>query len=123
MRTPAVRPAPSIPPQRRAHRETSRHTPRRSHPAFWVFTAVVMTTLIMTVVALNALVVNATYRLRTVQEEQVGLSDEGAALRIEVARLSAPSRIARWAEDNDMRLPATDEVIPLRVAGADGGSA
>ena len=117
-RIPAVRPAPSTPPQRRAHRETS----RPSHPAFWVFAAAVMTTLIMTVVALNALVVNATYRLRSVQQEQIGLAESGAALRIEVARLSSPSRIARWAEDNDMRMPATDDVIPLRVAGS-GGSA
>ncbi len=118
-RTPAVRPAHSTPPQRRAHRGSPR--PRRT--AFWVFTAVLMTTLVMTVVSLNALVVNATYRLQTIQGEQGALIEEGAALRIEVAKLSSPSRIAQWAEDNGMRTPASDEVIPLRVAGSGGGSA
>ncbi|HEY6568391.1 MAG TPA: hypothetical protein VI341_12825 [Actinomycetota bacterium] len=91
--------------------------------AFWIFTALLMTTLVMTVVALNALVVNATYRLQTAQEQQRALIGDGAALRIEVARLSSPSRIALWAADNGMRMPASDEVIPLRVAGAGGGSA
>jgi cell division protein FtsL len=82
-----------------------------------------MTTLVMTVVALNAMVVNATYRLQSVQEEQHALTEDGAALRIDVARLSSPSRIAEWAADNDMRTPTSNEVIPLRVAGAGAGSA
>ena len=82
-----------------------------------------MTTLVMTVVALNALVVNATYRLQSMQEEQLGLTEDGAALRIEVARLSSPSRIAGWAADNGLRTPASDEVIPLRVLGSGGDSA
>jgi cell division protein FtsL len=81
-----------------------------------------MTTLVMTVVALNALVVNATYRLRSAQEEQAALTEDGDALRIEVARLSSPSRIAQWAAENDMRMPASDQVIPLRVAGAGGAA-
>ena len=80
-----------------------------------------MTTLIMTVVALND-GRERTYRFARSRRSRWDCRG-GCALRIEVARLSAPSRIARWAEDNDMRLPATDEVIPLRVAGADGGSA
>jgi cell division protein FtsL len=113
-RTPEARPTPSTPPQRRAR--------RGAHPAFWVFTAVLMTSLILAVVALNALVVNATYRLRSTQEQQRVLSEDGAALRIEVARLSSPSRIARWAGDNDLRMPASDEVISLRVPGSGGGS-
>lgn len=82
-----------------------------------------MTSLILAVVALNALVVNATYRLRSTQEAQRALVEDGADLRIEVARLSAPSRIAEWAGQNDMRMPASDEVIPLRVPGSRGGSA
>jgi cell division protein FtsL len=120
-RTTAARLTPSTPPQRRAR--------RGSHAAFWLFSGVLVAGLVMGVVALNALVVNTTYRLQSLETHHRAVSDEGADLRIEAARLSSPSRISEWATGVGMVLPATDEVVPLRVPGTaierepdDGGS-
>jgi hypothetical protein len=112
VRKPAARPSTSSPPQRRAR--------RGSHPAFWLFSGVVTASLLMGVVALNAMVVDATYRLQGAQELERSLAEDGSILEIEVAKLSAPARIADWAVDHAMVLPDAEEVIPLRIPGPGG---
>jgi cell division protein FtsL len=115
-RTTAARPTPSTPPQRRAR--------RGSHPAFWIFSGVVVAVLVVGVVAVNALVVNTTYKLRGVQQEVRALDDESETLQIQVAHRSSPSRIAIWADEHGMILPAPQDVVPLAVPGRrDGGHA
>ena len=89
-RRPAARPSPSTPPQRRAR--------CGSTPAFWILAAVVVSSLVFTVVALNAVVVDTTYRTTAVQSEVRRLREVNAELRIEVARLSSPSRLGEWAD-------------------------
>jgi cell division protein FtsL len=114
--TTAARPNPSTPPQRRAR--------RGSHPAFWIFSGIVVAVLVIGVVAINALVVNTTYKLRGVQQEVHALSDDSEDLQIQVAHRSSPSRIAAWADGHGMILPAPQDVVPLAVPGRrDGGRA
>jgi cell division protein FtsL len=112
VRKPAARPTTSSPPQRRAR--------RGSHPAFWLFSAVLTASLLMSVVALNAMVVDATYRLQAVEETERSLVEEASLLEIDVASLSAPARIADWAADHAMVLPDPQIVVALRVPGLGG---
>ncbi len=80
-----------------------------------------ITALTLGVVVLNALVVNTTYQLQAVQEQQRAAAEARGDLEIEVARLSSPSRISGWAAENGMVLPAPDDVVPLQVRGSGGG--
>ena len=114
-RTPAARPTPSTPPRVRAR--------RGSHPAFWLFSAILVAGLVLGVVALNALVVNTTYRLEAVEQRQRAAAESGAALEVQVAHQSSPSRISRWAGAHGMVLPDSDAVVPLQVAGPRVGDA
>ena len=114
-RTPATRPTPSTPPRVRAR--------RGSHPAFWLFSAILVAGLVLGVVALNALVVNTTYRLEAVEQRQRAAAESGAALEVQVAHQSSPSRISRWASAHGMVLPDSDAVVPLQVVGPRVGDA
>ena len=83
-----------------------------------------MTTLVMTVVALNALVVNATYRLQTVQEQQRALTADGRGARGSRWRGSPRRRASPSGRaDNGMRMPASDEVDPAPGARGRGSGA
>jgi cell division protein FtsL len=77
----------------------------------------VVSSLVFTVVALNAVVVDTTYRTTAVQSEVRRLREVNAELRIEVARLSSPSRIGEWADAVGMAVPAPGESVILRVPG------
>lgn len=114
-RTPATRPTLSTPPRVRAR--------RGSHPAFWLFSAILVAGLVLGVVALNALVVNTTYRLEAVEQRQRAAAESGASLEVQVAHQSSPSRISRWASAHGMVLPDSDAVVPLQVAGPRVGDA
>jgi cell division protein FtsL len=83
----------------------------------------VVAVLVVGVVAVNALVVNATYQLRGVQQQVRSLSEDSEDLQIQVAHRSSPSRIATWAYDHGMILPAPQDVVPLAVPGRDQGRA
>ena len=114
-RTPARPPPPSTPPRVGGR--------RGSHPAFWLFSAILVAGLVLGVVALNALVVNTTYRLEAVEQRQRAAAESGASLEVQVAHQSSPSRISQWASAHGMVLPDSDAVVPLQVAGLRVGDA
>jgi cell division protein FtsL len=108
-RTPAARPTRSSPPQNRAR--------RGSHLAFWIFAGLLVAALGIGIVAVNAVVVNTTYRLRSIQQETRALAEDAEDREIEVAHLSSPSRVASWAQAQGMVLPLPEDVVPLAVPG------
>jgi hypothetical protein len=91
---------------------------RGHHSAFWVFTAVVMTALVVGLVSVNAMRVDAAYRSRSLAAQVGSLRDEQRTLVNDVARLSAPSRIGRWARAEGLVHPAAGDVVILQVPGS-----
>ena len=111
-RQPATHPPVPIPPhpQRRAR--------RGHHTAFWIFTAIVVSTLVVGLVSVNAMRVDAAYRSRSLLEQVRTMSDEQRTLVNDVARLSSPSRIGRWALRRGLVHPAAGDVVILQVPGS-----
>ena len=114
-RAPATRPPIPNPPHRRAR--------RGHHPAFWVFSAVVVSAMVVGLVSLNAMRVDAAYRTRSVAERVRLLTDESRTLVNDVARLSSPSRIGTWARTEGLVNPAPGDVVILQVPRMSGSSA
>ena len=110
-RPPATHPPISTPPH--PHRRAR----RGHHTAFWVLTAVVVSTLVVGLVAVNAMRVDAAYRSRSLVEEIRTMSDERRILVNDVAHLSSPSRIGRWAVREGLVHPAPGDVVILQVPG------
>jgi cell division protein FtsL len=110
-RTPAARPRPSTPPQ------ASRRTRRGHRPAFWWFTAGVLSFLLLGLVALNALLVQTTYRMQDVQQQVRDLADHQVRLSNDAAMLSSPQRVHDWAASQGMTMPGPGDTVILRVPG------
>lgn len=110
-RPPAARPPiPNLPrPHRRAR--------RGHHPAFWVFTLLVMASMVIGLVSLNAMRVDAAYAARVKLKDVRSMADERKQLIEEVARLSSPSRIGTWARAKGLVHPGAGDVVILQVRG------
>jgi hypothetical protein len=116
-RPPAARPPIHHPPH--PHRRAR----RGHHTAFWVLSGVIVSALVVGLVSLNAMRVDAAYRTRSVVERVRLLTDERRVLVNDVARLSSPSRIGRWARVAGLVHPAPGAVVVLQVPGEAAGSA
>ena len=115
-RAPATRPPNPNPPH--PHRRAR----RGHHPAFWVFTAVVVSAMVVGLVSLNAMRIDAAYETRLVTEQVRLLTDERRTLVNDVARLSSPSRIGAWARARGLVSPAAGDVVILQVPGTSGST-
>jgi hypothetical protein len=115
-RAPATRPPIPNPPH--PHRRAR----RGHHPAFWVFTAVVVSSMVVGIVSLNAMRIDAAYETRLVTEQVRLLTDERRTLVNDVARLSSPSRIGTWARARGLVSPAAGDVVILQVPGTSGST-
>jgi cell division protein FtsL len=114
-RTPAARPRTSTPPHphRRARRGPS--------PAFWIFSAVVVSAMVVAIVSLSALVVQASFRVDSLTSQIAQLTDQQRVLHEQVAAESSPARIQAWAHQQGMVMPS--DVVVLRVPAAQGSGA
>jgi cell division protein FtsL len=83
-----------------------------------VFTAVVVSILVVGLVSVNAMRVDAAYRSRSLAEQVRSLRDERRTLVNDVARLSSPSRIGRWARAAGLVHPAAGDLVILQVPGS-----
>jgi hypothetical protein len=115
-RAPATHPPIPNPPH--PHRRAR----RGHHPAFWVFTAVVVSAMVVGLVSLNAMRIDAAYETRLVTEQVRLLTDERRTLVNDVARLSSPSRIGAWARTRGLVSPAAGDVVILQVPGTSGST-
>jgi hypothetical protein len=77
-----------------------------------------VSTLVVGLVSVNAMRVDAAYRSRSLAEEVRSLGDDRRTLVNDVARLSSPSRIGRWARAQGLVHPAAGDVVILQVPGA-----
>ena len=111
-RPPATRPPVPNPPH--PHRRTR----RGHHTAFWILTAVVLSGLVVGLVSVNAMRVDAAYRGRSLDERVRILRDEQRTLVNDVARLSSPSRVGRWADRQGLVHPAAGDLVILQVPGS-----
>jgi cell division protein FtsL len=113
--------SPARPPATHPPIPTPPHPHRRArrghHTAFWVLTAVVVSSLVVGLVSVNAMRVDAAYRSRSLAEEIRAMSDERRTLVNGVAHLSSPSRIGRWAVRQGLVHPAAGDVVILQVPG------
>jgi cell division protein FtsL len=116
-RAPATRPPIPNPP--RLHRRAR----RGHHSAFWVLTAVVVSTMVVGLVSLNAMRIDAAYKTRLVTEQVGLLADERRTLVNDVAHLSSPSRIGTWARAEGLENPAAGDVVILQVPGTSDSTA
>jgi cell division protein FtsL len=110
-RPPATHPPIPTPPH--PHRRAR----RGHHTTFWVLTAVVVSSLVVGLVSVNAMRVDAAYRSRSLAEEIRTMSDQRRTLVNDVAHLSSPSRIGRWAVRQGLVHPAAGDVVILQVPG------
>jgi hypothetical protein len=105
--TTATRPRTSSSPRQR------RRARRGLHPTFMVFASAVIALLVVGVVAVNALFAQTAFAVHSMQSHLTELSEQHDVLATTEARLSAPGRIATWAERYRMVLP--ENVVILRV--------
>ena len=110
-RTPATRPPSLTPPH--PHRRAR----RGPHVRFWIASLVAVSSLTVGLVSVNAMRVDAAYDAHVVREQLAVMSSEHETLVNDVAHLSSPPRIGRWARANGLVHPAASDVVILQVAG------
>jgi cell division protein FtsL len=108
-------PAPTPPVARTVStaRAARAHAQRRARPAFWAMTAAVLTALVVALVSVSALVVETGFGIDRAEARIAQLLEEGERLRMDVAAMSAPNRVATWARSRGLVMP--EEVVVLQV--------
>jgi len=100
---PAPRPDP---PPRRA---------RRRPLVFFVFAALLIGTMVLGLTALNAVLAQGSFRIDDLSRRVDALQQEHDRKQLEIARLSAPGRIAREAAHLGMALPDPSQVKVIHL--------
>ena len=109
VRAPAARPTTTSPPSPR------RRARRGFHPAFWIFSALVVTGMVVGIVSLSALLVQTGFGIDRDEARIAELTDQRELLFKEVATMSSPGRIASWARTRGFVMP--ESVVVLQVPG------
>jgi cell division protein FtsL len=78
----------------------------------------VLASLTVGLVALNAMRIDVAYEAHVVEEQVRSMLEERRTLENDVARLSSPSRLGRWAGAHGLVNPAPGDVVILQVRGA-----
>jgi cell division protein FtsL len=81
---------------------------------------VLVTGLVLAVAALQALVAQNSFRMEDLGRRATELRRENGQLRLEVARLSSPRRVAAEARRLGLQLPDPAEVRTLEVEASPG---
>jgi cell division protein FtsL len=88
---------------------------------FVVASCVLIAPLVLGVVTVQTLVSQNAFRMRELSRQAVALEEGYRQLRLEVAELSSPRRIAREAGRQGFRLPETVHTISVKpTSGGDG---
>jgi hypothetical protein len=83
-----------------------------------VLAAAVIGVSVAGLVTLNAFLAQASFRVDDLEGRVGGLAEQYQTLTRQTAHLSAPGRIAGWAERHGMRLPDAGDLHVLHVPGA-----
>jgi cell division protein FtsL len=125
LREPLDRPHPGPRPVRRVHEPAPRAVPRdrrlraaRRRTRFLLFAGIVVGGLVVLLVTAQALVAQSAFRADDLQGRITALQREQGRLRLRVAELDSPTRIAREALRQGLVLPEEIELIRVpQVAG------
>ncbi len=117
VRRPAGADRPARPERRRPRRLRVVASRSRRRWPFAVFATLLVGGLLVAVVAAQALVAQNSFRLQDLQARLTQLQQAGDELRLRVALDTAPGRIADEARKLGLRLPPSDDVYSLPVAG------
>ena len=116
VRAAAPRPAPRRPTG--TPRAATAPARRSSHRlGFAAASVAVAGALVLGLVTLNAMVAQSSFRVDDLHARVEDLSRHYALLERQAARLSAPGRIAAWAERHGMRLAPEGDLHILKVKG------
>ena len=100
---------PALPTRRRPVRA------RRGAVGFVVLSSALLGSMVFGIVVVNVLLAQASFRITSAEQRLEELSQEHLELVSEQASLSAPGRIAAWANRHGMRLP--DDIRILHASG------
>jgi cell division protein FtsL len=117
---PMRRPATSAP---RSRRPASRRRARRLRLRFAVVIAAIAVPLIVGLVSLNAVLAQTSFTVDALTTRVNTLQQKGEELRKDVALLSAPDRVSRWALRQHMVTPDPRDIHVLRPPAHGSGSA
>jgi cell division protein FtsL len=110
-------------PKARAGAKTSQRRVRVTAPPrgrrfpLLVTSFVIVGMVVVGVVSLQAVVSQGSFRMQQLARHNQELEHEYGRLKLQVAELSSPGRIAKEARDLGYRLPSPDEVRTLAVKG------
>jgi hypothetical protein len=93
---------------------------RRFHVGFVVVSGAVLALLVVGVVTLSAFLAQTAFHLREVEGNLHDLDERQVMLTDQVAHLSSPGAVAKWARQHDMVMPASGDVHILPVPGSGG---
>jgi cell division protein FtsL len=88
---------------------------------FAVFASATLGALVLAIVVLHVLLAQQSFRIDATERRIEELGTEHLTLVTQQATLSAPSRIAQWADRHGMRLP--DDIRFLRASSGPGDPA
>lgn len=91
--------------------------PRPKRLRFVVASCALIAPLVMGVVTVQTVVSQNAFRMRELSRETVSLQQGYKELKLQVAELSAPRRIAREAAELGLRLPERVHVLPVEGGG------
>ena len=112
---PRARTTPSRkPPVKRAPQKTHLRAVRsrkRKPVAFYVMAIAVVGAMVFALAATNVLLAQGAFRMRALAQQQEQLRQTNGELRLSVAQLSTPPRIAQEAKKNGLVFPIAVEVV------------
>jgi cell division protein FtsL len=88
-------------------------TARRRRLPFLILSALLVSVLVVGVVSVQAFVAQTSFKIQELTDRTQALRQSYGDLRLEVARLSAPGRIANEAHRLGMRLPADVQSVQV----------
>jgi cell division protein FtsL len=97
----------------------SRRRARRGLRGFLLLVTVVVTASLVGLVSLQAILAQSSFRTAELQTRIGDLADRHGVLTSEVARLSAPGRVAAWAEAHGMRAADVGHIVIVTVPSDD----
>jgi len=107
----------SAPHPRHRARHRADSAPRTSRLPFLIASFLVVGILVVGVASLQAVVSQGSFRMQDLTRRNVELQQEYGRLKLRVAELSSPGRIAAQARRFGFHLPDPDDVRTLRVKG------
>jgi len=97
----------------------SRRRARRGLRGFLLLATVLVTASLVGLVSLQAILAQSSFRTAELQTQIGDLADRHGVLTSEVARLSAPGRVAAWAEAHGMRAADVGHIVIVTVPSDD----